>query len=318
MRLGTHPGMGRYVLRSGSGVMKRRGLGDVSAVTPLQALQQAMSGLSSPDFQDSGWMSVAQSDVQNMNIQFSDPLCAGSPQVSDLAIIKTAGGLGVADAGQVAQALANAGSDTAESVLSAIPIIGAIFSTIIGIFTIFSQHHQAAVRQENQIACALVPAANNFFQAIQQSVANGQIAPADAVAALQSLPDEFQQQAAPSYGTNPCNAMCEYTVVVRAICIYWAAQYAAMPAPQPVAVINPTPTTVATPTPTPAQVQQTQQQISTLTTQAQQAQANGDTATSAALLAQVQQLEASLTASPTIPTWAYLAAAAVGLVLVLR
>jgi hypothetical protein len=202
-------------------------MGDNSTgVTAQDALNQSESGLSSPDFQNDSWTSIALQDVINAQIQFSDPLCGPtSSGASPLKIVSVAGGMAIQDTNIAANTASAAGSIVGADVASAIPIVGAVFSTVVGIFNIFAQHHAAAVQEENALACALVPAANNFFSALQQAVNDGTVDPSDAANALQQLPAEFKSQASPSYQNNPCNAMCEYSTVVEAICIYWAAQY---------------------------------------------------------------------------------------------
>lgn len=308
---GLHPNLRAYI----GGLSF---LGDNSTgVTASDALAQAQSGYSSPDFNNSAWEAAALQDVVNMQMLLIDPTCGSAPGGSPLGLVSAAGGMALQDTGAIA---ASVGS----SIASAIPIVGAVFSTIVGIFGIFSAHHRAAVAQEEKLQCSLVPAANNYLNVIAQAVQNGVQTPEQGSAALDSLLSDFTAAAQPSFQNNPCNAMCEWTVVLKAIVIYWKAQYAQMAAQAAaVAAESVAQSQTLTPAPTAAQSQAADldSQAAALNQQAAAAQANGNPTTAAALTVQANALTSQAakvraagavpaTGLSAIPTWAWLAAAA--------
>jgi hypothetical protein len=111
---------------------------------------------------------------------------------------------------------------------AAIPFIGLGVAGLIGIWSIMSSHHAAAVAQEQSDYDTANSAAENYMQLIQQGVASGQITPAHAIDALNSMFDGYMQATAASARNNPCNANCLGRMVLKANVIYWSAQYQAM------------------------------------------------------------------------------------------
>lgn len=186
--------------------------------------------------------------VQAGQIQFtpSDTQCAGlNPQSNALALVSVGTGLGLTAAtdtanilnqvGQAGTAAAGAG----EALSSAIPIIGPIVSSIVGLFTAIFQHHALVTKAEQNAECQLIPAANNYLQIIVNAVNTGQATPAQGVAALESLQSDFNAQvnSNPSYkykGQTECSALCVYNKQLCAIATYLHAQFDNMAAVQAV------------------------------------------------------------------------------------
>jgi hypothetical protein len=96
-------------------------------------------------------------------------------------------------------------------------------SALIGLFPLIFGHHAAAVKKEQSVLCAAVPAANNYLQIIAQAVQGGQAAPQTAMAALDSLVSDFQSQV--SSIRNDCNAACVMTYELQAIVAVMKSQY---------------------------------------------------------------------------------------------
>lgn len=109
-------------------------------------------------------------------------------------------------------------------------------SAIIGLFPIIFGHHAAAVKKEQSVLCAAVPAANNYLQIIDQAVQSGQATPQQGQSALDSLVSDFQSQVASIiHGADPmssgeCNAACVELSKLRAIVAYKKSVYQDMAA----------------------------------------------------------------------------------------
>jgi hypothetical protein len=99
--------------------------------------------------------------------------------------------------------------------------LSAVVSGILAIF----QHHAQAAKQEQELGCVGLNAANNAFSEINAAVQNGTITAAVAAQSLQQVVSSFQSFVAPSSQNNPCNADCEATVLVSAIAIYMESQF---------------------------------------------------------------------------------------------
>jgi hypothetical protein len=221
------------------------------AITGVQAYQEAKAAETNlnpkdyqqnPNFSDAAVAAVIESGALPGNWSNPGGACAGqsAPKlnlfstVSGLALGTTEAGVGILSAAHVGifASAAAAGIATA-----AIAGVGAIVAIVGMIFA----HHAAAVRQEDQIYCAALPAAANAFAVIQQGVQSGQITPDQASAALDALLANFQQAIAPSYGHHPfCNALCEQKLVLDAYVRYWKGQYAVMAAQQAAAAAQAT------------------------------------------------------------------------------
>jgi len=104
-------------------------------------------------------------------------------------------------------------------------------SAIIGLFPVIFGHHAQAVKKEQSVLCAAVPAANNYLDIIEQAVAAGQATPQEGIAALESLESDFGSQvSAIRHGTDPtsrgeCNAACVMASCLHAIVIEKTSEY---------------------------------------------------------------------------------------------
>lgn len=230
-----------------------RGLGaTASTVTPQEALQQAMQGvanLNPAQFQSTAWQSQVYSMIQNG--QFTTPqtdTCQGvyktNPAAKDMSLTQAVGsiaGAGTAAAGAAltpsAAAIA-AGASTAASVALAGVTLG--IGLVVAVLSIIFAHHAQAVAQEQSLECAATAGANNAMNVLAEGVAGGQIKPADAITALNTVYSQYKNLVAPSWGTSPwCNANCELEIIMHAMVIYWQAQYQAMADAATAAAANP-------------------------------------------------------------------------------
>jgi hypothetical protein len=108
-------------------------------------------------------------------------------------------------------------------------IIGAVALGVIG--AIFA-HHAKAVAAEQSTMCAAVPAANEGLAWIDAEFQAGRMAKADAIAALNSLLQNFTQYVRPvmkESGTRQCNLACGYNRALTAIVTKKRAEYAEAP-----------------------------------------------------------------------------------------
>lgn len=103
-----------------------------------------------------------------------------------------------------------------------------IFGTVAGIaglalipFAIwgaFSRHHKIAVAREQATLCNVVQAWNDFEATMEAGIAAGQIAVADAKAAIPNI--EVQLMGAMQAIREECNAACFYQKVLKALDLY--------------------------------------------------------------------------------------------------
>lgn len=185
-----------------------------------------------PGFTETVYDNLIQA-VQSGQIIFTpgDTQCSGiAPAGENLQLVSVGTGLGLTTANILASTVA---AGTAAG--TAIPIIGTIVGSIVGLFIAILQHHALVTKAEQNAECALIPAANNYLTIIGQSVTSGQATPAQAVQALQSLFQNFLQQAMsnPSWtdsGQSKCSALCVYAKQLCAIVAYQSAQYQNMAA----------------------------------------------------------------------------------------
>lgn len=98
---------------------------------------------------------------------------------------------------------------------------------IVGIFGTLMAHHAQAVKKEQNTLCSAVPAANNYLNIIEQGVTSGQVTPAQAIQALQSLSSGFDTAVSSirKMGGGMCNAACVMTEMLRAIVEYRTSAY---------------------------------------------------------------------------------------------
>lgn len=124
--------------------------------------------------------------------------CSGSSGISATGAIGTVG--------KTALAIAPATGPAAPLVLIA-GGIASLFSSLFG-------GHGQKVKQESEILCSAVPAANDTLRQIYTAVQNGQMSPADGSGALDQLVSQFAQAVAPiakgTFGTSKCNGACLY------------------------------------------------------------------------------------------------------------
>jgi hypothetical protein len=227
-----------------------------ATLSPAQAYEQAKAAetnldprdyQSNPNFSDAAVSAVILSGMLPGDWSNPGGACTGQ-QAPNLNLFKTASGLALgttqaglgvlASTGVVIPGLTTDSSAAAAASASGVAISGiataaiAGVGVIIGIVALIFAHHAAAVRQEDQIYCAALPAASNAFEVIQTGVQDGTLTPAQGSAALDALLANFEHAIAPSYGHSPfCNALCEQKIMLDAYVRYWKSQYAAMPAP---------------------------------------------------------------------------------------
>lgn len=267
-------------------------LGQVATITPQDAMQQAAqnewSAAGQPGTDPKTWYQTQgyYSQVENgqIDIKAWSPTCAGYTPKPGLNLVATVGGMGLAATSTPAVTgaiIAATGITTAAFAAATLGI-----GTLLGIYAIMRAHHAAAVQQEQQLGCASIAAANNALSVINQAVQSGAQTPQQAIAALDSLYNDFVSYDGPSIKHSPCNAGCEAAVILDAIRIYQKSEYQAMADAQTASA----PTSAATTA-----------QIQTLQSQAAAAQASGNPTLAASLLSQATALQASPTSG--IPSW---------------
>jgi hypothetical protein len=291
-------------------------LGAVSqTLTPQQALQMAMQMYSGQhlnpkdDFMNNAGLVAAG--------QLASPTGCSGKTAPNMNLLSTATGISLSVAG------AATGIMVATHVISAVTgaILGAAtlgIGALISVIGMIFAHHAAAKARDASFACSAWPAVNNAFAVINQAVHSGQTTPAAAIAALDEVYSQFMAAGGasgsasgpgniPSGGTainnHPyCNSNCVTSVILKAMVLYWQSQYNAMAS------------SAAASTTVPSTA--TQNQIAQLQTQAAAAQAKGDVATANALTTQANVLQQQATqqaaaSSGGVPSFAWLAAAAV-------
>jgi hypothetical protein len=307
------PTRGMLPLKS-AGCTCSTGLGALGAatLTAAAAMQQAISQssglkLNPAQFQNAAWLSAAAGFIEAGALPTTPPYgpnCSGQP-ASNMSLLQMSSGIGLAAAGATTGILVatQAISAVTGAVLGAATLgVGALISVIAMIF----EHHAAAVARDLAFGCSAIPAVNNAFAVINKAVQSGQTTPAAAAQSLQQIYTEYQSAGGAAINDSPwCNSNCELGVILQGMVIYWESQYNAMAAAASAAA-----------TPVSAAVQS---QVTELQTQAATAQAQGNTALASSLTAQAATLQQSNTASAgALPSWAWLAAAAVGAFLLFK
>ena len=266
--------------------------------------QSAGLKLNPRDFQNSSWLSKAESQIAAgaFDIGWYSPSCG--TQAPNMNLFSTASGIALS-AGSATTGILVAThvlTGVAAGIASVATLgVGALISVISMIFA----HHAAAVKRDLSFGCGALPAVNNAFAVINKAVQSGQTTPAAASQSLDQIYQEYQSAGGAAINDNPwCNSNCEMGVILKAMVLYWQSQYAAMAASAAPAAA-----------PSPAM----QSQIAELQTQAATAAAQGNTTQAAALTAQAKALQTqSAATSGAIPDWAYVAAAGFAAVLFLR
>lgn len=247
MYLTTQPGPSRgggtYLLgaplshRSLSG-LKRRRLRHLGALTPDQAAEQVLplakvgKGAGHNQGIRDGLVSAAQAGYLNAQLP---AMCAGGrpPGMAKPVITNTAGG--------IAMSFVPA-AFTAGPIVGGIVLAGAAIAKVFGM--IFS-HHAAAVKKEQSILCAAVPAANDALQVIDHALSSGQVTPEQAMAAIDNVVAGFQQAVAGIIkGSDPtssgeCNAACVWLSALRAVALVKKSQYQDMALAKAAEVLSP-------------------------------------------------------------------------------
>jgi hypothetical protein len=205
----------------------------MTAAAAYEAAKSAESNLNpkdyqqNPNFSDAAASAVIESGALPGNWSSPGGACSGYPApnlnlfqtASGLALGTTGAGIGIAAA---AHAISAAAAGAATAAIAGAGVVIAIVDMII-------EHHKAAVRQEDQIYCAALPAAANAFAVIQQGVQSGALTPQQGMDGLDHLLSRFEEIIAPSYGHSPfCNALCEQKLMLDAYVRYWKGQYQAM------------------------------------------------------------------------------------------
>jgi hypothetical protein len=193
----------------------RRRLAHLSAITPDQAAQVAMpqSAISkTAGFTQTVYDSLVQS-AKNLQLASQLPAsCGGSGSVSLApALISTASGIAL---------------KLAPLTGPAAPFV-AMGAALAGLFSTLLASHDVAVKKEQQVECAAMPAANDGLTAIYQAVQNGTLSPADGKAALAQLYTEFRQQVASILKDNSsqCNAACVLSKQLKATIAEMSSQF---------------------------------------------------------------------------------------------
>jgi hypothetical protein len=158
---------------------------------------------------------------------FESAGCTNQP-APNLQLFQTASGLTLSAAGAGIGIATATGAIAAGSLAgSVVPVIGTIVGTIVGLFAAIFQHHAQAVKKEQSVLCAAVPAANNYLTIIQQAVADGTATPQEGIDALNSLLSDFKSQISSvvNNDSSQCNAGCMWDVALTAIVDYWVGQY---------------------------------------------------------------------------------------------
>ena len=145
-----------------------------------------------------------------------DCAAVSSPGSTDLKLAQTASGLALTG---VQIGLTASGAITGAALA---PFTMGI-SAIIGLFPMIFGHHAQAVKQEQDVLCTAVPAANNYLQIIDQAVQSGAASPQDGMSALDSLYSDFQSQVASI--RNDCNAACVMGMELAAIVAVKKSEY---------------------------------------------------------------------------------------------
>jgi len=209
----------------------------LGVISTAEAVQQALAAEGNDiDSRDaSGWLSptnpnwAATLAAGQISASGFSASCSSAPQ-PDAHLFQTAAGL------TLGTSAAGVGIMGATHMLTAamIPVAGAIIAAAgiaVQFISMIFAHHAAAAKQEQQLGCAAISAANNSLNLIDQAVKAGQITPDAADAALDELISQFASYMAPSVKHNPCNADCEQIITLRAIVNYRKSLYASMAAP---------------------------------------------------------------------------------------
>lgn len=197
-----------------------RGLGDI---TPQAAATQVFSSkpTSKAGHNQAVLDAMASSAQAGYLNQQLPALCAGGrpPGMIAPAILNTASGVAMKFVGP---------AFAAGPVVGAIVLAGAALAKVFGI--IFG-HHAAAIKKEQSVLCAAIPATNDALSVIDQVLASGQSTPQQAMDALDQVVSGFSQATASirkgndPNGTGDCNAACVWLSELKAVVARKKSQY---------------------------------------------------------------------------------------------
>lgn len=96
--------------------------------------------------------------------------------------------------------------------LGAIPVVGGALKGLASLVTLPFAHHKAAVANEQNTLCQLVPPMNQFLQQIDELLLTGQIDGRTAIQAMDQFLANWKNAAKAIYqeGKSKCNAACAY------------------------------------------------------------------------------------------------------------
>ena len=115
------------------------------------------------------------------------------------------------------------------SIAGAIPFIGTAINGIVGIFSIISAHHKAAVQRDATAWNTGLSAVENYLQIIKNAVESGQSSLEEGIQALDSMYADFLKETAPARNNQPyANSVTEAKISTNALVIYWDAYYNAL------------------------------------------------------------------------------------------
>lgn len=152
---------------------------------------------------------------------------SGSSGPSNVQLAQMAGGLALTGINTAAVLSSSIMAAVGGAAILGVATMG--IGAIIGLFPMIFGHHAAAVKKEQSVLCAAVPAANNYLQIIAQAVQNGQATPQDGQRALDSLLNNFESTVASiekgSIGTGTCNAACVWTAELEAVVLQMKSEF---------------------------------------------------------------------------------------------
>lgn len=216
------------------------GMGSLAAITPAQAAnsifpQSAIRN--SAGHNQAIWQTINDSAAAGQMLDNGVPgYVPGSNQCAAVTSGPSGAVVGTQIAASVAAKVAPLTGPAAPFVLLGASIVG-LFSSIFGA-------HAAAVKNEQTLLCAAVPAANQALQTIQAAVSSGQINPAAGIQALQSLQAQFNAAVQKiRNGNDPtssgqCNAACVMASELAAIIAMMTSQFQDLQAQQAAAATS--------------------------------------------------------------------------------
>ena len=192
------PGMGSYRRRFSLGALAPADV--ANSIMPQSVISKV------PGFTEDIWNDIEQS-AEKGSIQGFVQTCNQASGPSGAQIVQTATSSG--------SAIALAIPAIAAGPFAPFVLIGA---ALVGLFSQLFEAHAMAVKKEQQVECAAVPAFNDGITAISQAVAAGTISPQTGISSSTQLLQEFQQQISSIMKNDPtqCNAGCVWDKCAQA------------------------------------------------------------------------------------------------------